>query len=111
MTGLTDAERTALLVPCECGHTLNDHGSLCWTCGDNGDECAVDFEDLLCERLAPLLAAAEARGAERVLERVEALAKQKAETPRPVGPGDMLSAGVWAADLDTVRARREGGDG
>lgn len=51
---LTDAERETLLAPCECGHTINDHGSLvpCWMCEDDGDgECSITFEALLVERI------------------------------------------------------------
>lgn len=75
MTALTDAEREALLVPCACGHTLNDHGTLCWLCGETDDSvCSTGFEDLLATLLAPLVAAREAAAREQVLAQVEALA-------------------------------------
>lgn len=56
--GLSDAERTLLLTPCKCGHTLNDHGTLveCWRCEDEGAQCAVTFEDLLVERVGRMVA-------------------------------------------------------
>lgn len=46
---LTDADIATLLTPCECGHTINDHGELagCWACGDGGGDCRVSFEALL----------------------------------------------------------------
>lgn len=59
MAGLSDADRAALLVPCECGHTINDHGSLCWLCSEESEHgCQRDFEALLIERLAGIVQAA-----------------------------------------------------
>lgn len=57
---LNDDERSTLLIPCECGHTINDHGSLisCWICWDEGDEekvCTKSFEDLLVERIESVI--------------------------------------------------------
>lgn len=74
MTGLTDAEREALLTPCECGHTINNHGSLCWVCADDGrpTDCTADFEALLVERVAGIV---EAQVAVR-LAAIEALAAE-----------------------------------
>ena len=60
MTSLTTAERAVLLEPCDCGHDINDHGSMatCWTCSDEGaDDCAHHFEELLCERVGRIVAA------------------------------------------------------
>lgn len=56
---LTAEEREALLKPCVCGHTINDHGSLipCWLCAEDEGECAVDFEALLCVQMAEIVAA------------------------------------------------------
>jgi hypothetical protein len=59
--GLSEDERETLLSPCECGHTINDHGSLatCWACGDEGRDacCRFHFEDLLVERVAVIVSA------------------------------------------------------
>lgn len=62
---LTDEDRQALLTPCDCGHTINDHGSLiaCWRCEDEGGDCSTPFEALLAARLEGIVA----RGAERAL--------------------------------------------
>lgn len=59
MTDLTTAERAILLQPCECGHSINDHGSAvtCWMCSDEGrEDCAHRFEALLCERVGRIVA-------------------------------------------------------
>lgn len=72
---LTDKQRERLLTPCECGHTINDHGSLvaCWRCEDEGGDCSTPFETLLVARIEALLVEARAEGARAVLEAVEAL--------------------------------------
>lgn len=59
VAGLSADEREALLAPCVCGHTINDHGSLeaCWLCGEEGDHCATNFEDLLCARVDGIVTA------------------------------------------------------
>ena len=55
---LTDHERAILLAPCECGHTINDHGTLtpCWGCDEENRQCATDFEALLVERVEHIVA-------------------------------------------------------
>lgn len=87
---LLEDERTILLDPCACGHTLNDHGSLagCWTCGDGyiGDDrrCDVSCETLIAERVARIVAdrtAALAEERDRLagkVARVEGLAEELA---------------------------------
>lgn len=55
---LTDAERTVLLEPCVCGHTINDHGTLspCWMCDEEGEgDCSTPFEALLVERIETIV--------------------------------------------------------
>lgn len=62
---LTEAERDIVLVPCKCGHTLNDHGDLggCWTCNDTNDaECWATCEALMLERIGLVVAARLAAG-------------------------------------------------
>ncbi len=56
---LTIDERTALLAPCECGHSINDHGSTvaCWSCEDEAEKCRTDFEALLVARVGEMVAA------------------------------------------------------
>jgi hypothetical protein len=56
---LADTERAILLDPCECGHSINDHGSIanCWMCEEDATACALGFEALLCERIAVIVAA------------------------------------------------------
>lgn len=59
MSELTDAERAALLVPCDCGHDADAHGSVivgCWACAEVGGACPVAFESLLHDRLAVIIA-------------------------------------------------------
>lgn len=55
---LSDADREALLAPCACGHTINDHGSLagCWWEDETACECTVSFEAMLAERVATIVA-------------------------------------------------------
>lgn len=69
MSHLTDEDREALLTPCACGHTINDHGSLvaCWRCEDEGGDCETPFEALLAARIEALLAEARAEGAREAL--------------------------------------------
>lgn len=56
---LSDTERATLLAPCECGHTINDHGSAvaCWLCEEDERECVVTFEDLLVARVGVIVSA------------------------------------------------------
>lgn len=70
MPDLTQAQRDLLLAPCDCGHTINDHGGLveCWRCEDEGDECAVTFEAILSERIARMVAEAEQRALREAIE-------------------------------------------
>lgn len=77
--GLSDDERKSLLVPCGCGHTINDHGGLtgCWTCADSGGDCVVSFEVLLAERLEQIIAA-----------RVTAALNEAADRVQRMGHGD-----------------------
>lgn len=57
MSTLTDIERATLLNPCDCSHTINDHGTLigCWRCEDDGKECVIRFDDLLVTRVATIV--------------------------------------------------------
>lgn len=58
MSTLAETEVAVLLTPCDCGHTINDHGELagCWACGDVGnDPCDVSFEALLVARVAAIV--------------------------------------------------------
>lgn len=58
---ITDTEVEILLVPCACGHRIDDHGTLggCWLCAETNDsECGRTFtDDLLAERLATIVQA------------------------------------------------------
>lgn len=54
---LSDVERATLLVPCECGHTINDHGTWCWYDDEHYCQCQTSFETLLTDRVATILAA------------------------------------------------------
>lgn len=60
MSALSDNERAVLLGPCDCGHTINDHGELvaCWACEDEEQSlaCVTNFEALLVERVAWIVA-------------------------------------------------------
>ncbi|HET7405539.1 MAG TPA: hypothetical protein VFJ21_00180 [Mycobacteriales bacterium] len=69
---LTDKQRERLLTPCECGHTINDHGSLvaCWRCEDEGGDCSTPFETLLAARIEALLAEARAEGAREAADEI-----------------------------------------
>ena len=55
---LTEAEIDVLLIPCACGHRIDNHGSLagCWEEEPEPCECMVPFTDLLAERVARLVA-------------------------------------------------------
>jgi hypothetical protein len=57
MSPLSDNERAVLLEPCDCGHTINDHGNLinCWPCDELGNQCGTNFEDLLAERMTRMI--------------------------------------------------------
>lgn len=115
MSTLNEAEREALLAPCKCGHTINDHGSLvaCWTCSDadEGEECDTNFEALLCERVAGLvearLAAGERDGGLRA--RIEAL-HQKWWRWSQEGGRIINHAGVAQDICNDLRAALEQGD-
>lgn len=101
--GLTAGEREALLVPCECGHTLNDHGELagCWACPEENAECSVAFETLLAERLAVVVAAR--------LAPIEALLERPTWHRGMYGcPDDMIAARDLRAALTAAPDRGEG---
>ena len=93
---LSGGERAILLAPCECGHTINDHGGLveCWACSDENRECDRNFEALLVERVGVIVTA-----------RTEA-------TAAPQSPQDARERpGRHAADSggSGLRSEREGG--
>lgn len=102
---LTPEQRETLLVPCSCGHTLNDHGSTvaCWLCEDEGKTCAVAFEALLVERTSAMLAAAKAEALREAADAWTRGAWSDVMLPKPPPPAVPVIAysnrmGDWLRD-------------
>ena len=106
MSHLTDKQRERLLTPCECGHTINDHGSLvaCWRCEDEGGECETPFEALLTARIEALLAEARAEGAREALREA---ADDVAYEVRRFEPGGVADLGYYDAHMEIQKMLRD----
>lgn len=112
---LTEAEREVLLVPCGCGHSINDHGDLagCWDEEPAPCDCARPFTDLLAERVARIvadrLAAVEAERA-RLAAAVERVRKALDEMATWCGPYGHQGVAHFIDRRDQhIRAALDGG--
>lgn len=107
MSDLTETERTILLDPCACGHTLNDHGSIgCWY-DDTEDlcDCLCDFEALLCERVGRIVAARAGRDSDSEPSVTSQGREQAAPVPEGHRDHERAAEGIqWDDDEEFMRA-------
>ena len=102
---LSDVERAALLNPCKCGHTINDHGTWCWYDDEYDCQCQTTFETLLVDRVATILAARLAE-AEQSAEQRERERDDLIEHYAKAATANLYAAKAaeqWLADVEAER--------